>query len=211
MIFICNETEQRNANGRLAYSGVLWSESCTGFESALINIGMALLAMSLASCGATGYLFTIRSGAILFALSAAVILAIIGWQFIAWAERVKGKFREITFGTDGATYAVRGLSTVNFDQPRFRTPHSQIEAIEVEQLIFPKGDDKSLHTHGVRIFYGNGTIVPVAEKLERDQAHMLTVKLRTALNTIRSEIGTVGNGLTPHRSAARRPVRELIG
>lgn len=188
MRFKCEVVEARGEDDALEGIGVRWTEAHTFIEGVLAAVGG--LGFFVGLCGLGGGILAVgRPGAgemILF--GAAVLVAAMG--VLWWSIVLPGRHRELSFWRDGAMLTPRGLST-NFLWPGQRwLEHTGLRSIESEQRVFPKGEERAVYTHGVRLFYASGDVNHIAKNLEPDDAHMLAVKLTQALKELRVSMAT---------------------
>lgn len=174
MRFRCDWVKVANDDDAFEALGVRWTEA-RWFCEAVLLIGAALMF--------GGGAFMLLGGVAVGLLG---ILAGVGLYYVAMY--FPGSPREIVFWQDGRMETPLGLST-NFLWPGNRwLDHLGIKSIEIEQLVTGQGDDKSVYSHGVRIFYECGEMNHVAKNLGPDQAHMLAVRLNRARLTMKDQM-----------------------
>lgn len=202
MIFDCEAVETRGEDGALQSAGMRWTEARGFWESAVHFIGDMMFYLGLVAIGA-GLLAPLFKSGMPMLVVAGVILVCVAWGLYWLGWRVPGRKRELTFWRDGLGFAPFGLSTWAAHHDRLKWPHTEINTIEAEQVVFPKVGQGTIYTHGVRIFFKGGQIAHVAKHLEPDDAHMLGVRLTHArlalgddvtLATIRSAPSHPGRG-----------------
>ena len=167
MIFECELVESRNKDGSLEACGVRWTEARVGLEWCLdkvlygafhLGFWVALLGGGWALMGFVPPFVPIMG------------LFIIGAAY--WAkdlrELLPSKERELTFWRNGSMLAPFGLSTVHNDPLELLQEHAEINSIEVEQVVQPKGENPLPFTHGVWIAFKDGDVSHIAQNLTPD-------------------------------------------
>ncbi|NBU58333.1 MAG: hypothetical protein EBS23_00855 [Betaproteobacteria bacterium] len=194
MMFRCQIVENRDDDGRATCLGARWTEARPVCEALCHGMGTCVFVVAVMIGIGSLLLVGLGPEPVLAGLGIAALLygVAYGLFWIGW--RVPGRVRELTFWREGATVAPTGLSTVKLRHGTLHLPHSDILSIEAEQCLKPKGDDATIYTHGVQIFYGSGHVVHIADKLAPDQAHMLAVSLTTALAELRQDMGITARG-----------------
>lgn len=203
MIEHCETIAARNAQGETVEAGAEWNEARPMTEAAIHKIGEWTFY-------ASDITFAIGIGASLLAGKPSLLLPCgVGLFGLAWGLgrlgwRVPGTVRALVFGVDGGI----NLSNASAERrQRLRLPHSEIASIEAEQVVFPKGEDPTPYTHGVRIFFRNGQVVHIAKNIEPDHAHMIAVRLSQALSGLREElaVAAMGTGTVTQMGARAKP------
>ncbi len=205
----------RNEAGEIEQVWVTWTEAKVFAEAAMDKLGEWALKLGFAAASVGSvYALAIDAERLLpRAIISSVLLFGLFW-WLAWHRwRVPGQPRTLIFHRDGSTTIPWGLSTASARLRSLSTPHSQIVSIEAEQVVFPKGDDSTTYTHGVRLVYGNGHIDHIAKNLEPDDAHLIAVRLTQALMELREEMANEATPMTfapPQRRGGAPRRRERI-
>lgn len=209
MIFNCETVAAWGEDETLEAIGARWTEARTFSERALQKAGEVVFYAGFV-VGAGG-LFGAVAG--VFPPVAPVVGVLLVWaayglMWLGW--RVPGKARELTFWRDGTGFASFGLSTWHRDRDRLRHPHTDIVSIEAEQVVTPKGDDPTVYTHGVRMFFRSGEVSHIAQRMEPDDAHMLAVRLTQSLVQLRESMVTASRGGSRSAGHGRREPERVI-
>lgn len=208
MIFECEVVEERDAQGQLDEIGVRWTEAKATAEMIVHKCGVSLVSGGVGSIlvGLLALMAWERMAGVLFLAGLAAIF--VGCVVCFMGAFMKGRTRWIVFSSNGAALTPWGLSG-KWRVDRLSQEHGEIENIEWEQLIHPKGEDPTRYTHGVTVVYRDGSIERVAKNLEPDDARTLSVRLQKARAKLRSELGgygvsgTVTSGRRQRQSGAR--------
>ena len=213
MIAHCESIEARTGQGELIEAGVEWNEAQPLTEAAIHKVGewsfylslmVFVLGLGMSAISGTPSLL-ILAGVALFGLAK-------GLFWVGW--RVPGEMRDLRFNSDGAIVVPLGLSATSVRGDRLRISHAEIASIEAEQVVFPKGENPTCYTHGVRMFFRSGQVVHIAKDIEPDHAHMLAVRLSQALVGLREEMAIASMGMgsdrQERRGASTREVERVI-
>lgn len=189
MIFKCEMVEARSEDGVLDGIGVRWTEARPLCEAAIHKLAeVTFLVAFFLGFGGVALAAAVGTPFVVAVIVVVCLLGTLSWKLFLLGWRVPGRVREVTFWHDGIMRAPFGLSTANLKNNESQLPLASIESIEAEQLIPPKGENCTIYTHGVRVFYGSGHINHIAQYLAPDHAHMLAVNLTQALAELRKEI-----------------------
>jgi hypothetical protein len=170
MTFKCEWIQKWAEDETLEAVGLRWTEGRPFRESVCFIFGGSAFVLGLGHALMRG-----QADFIPIALGGAVLLAI--------AIFGPGRVREIVFWRDGRMETPLGLST-GFLWPGERwLHHTGIRSIETETI-----SREGMYTHGVRIFYEGGETNHVAKNLTPDAAHMVAVRLTTALKHLREHL-----------------------
>ncbi len=194
MIAHCESIEARTGEGELIEAGVEWNEAQPLTEAAILKVGEWTFYLSLMV-----FVLGLGMSAINGALPLLIVAGVALWGLakgLFWCGwRVPGEMRDLRFATDGAIIVPLGLSATSVRGDRLRLSHAEIASIEAEQVVFPKGEDPTAYTHGVRMFFRSGEVVHIARDIEPDHAHMIAVRLSQALLGLREEIAIASMGM----------------
>lgn len=169
MTFKCEWIQKWAEDDTLEAVGVRWTEYRPFVETASLVLGLPAIVMGV------GAVFSGHGGGLLFALGGAGLIGAMIYT--------SGRPREIVFWRDGRMETPLGLSTGNLRPGRRWLHHTGIKSIETERL-----PGTGPYTHGVRIFYEGGETSHVAQNLMPDDAHMVAVRLTTALKHLRQHL-----------------------
>ncbi|MDX2265903.1 MAG: hypothetical protein NW215_13160 [Hyphomicrobiales bacterium] len=200
MMFKCEIVEDKERSGSLKACGVRWSEARIFWER-LLNIVANLLlfiGVPVALWGAACLVLGERGAAIIVPGG---ILAGAGYGLAWLAANMGGVQRELWFYRDGTIRAPFGLAG-NAHHTSIAGHVSDVVSIEAVQVVTPQPPAVAFYPHGVKLYKRNGQIRLVARHLDPEQAHMLAVKLTTALTALREDM--IGGVI---RNAAARPGR----
>lgn len=169
MSFKCEWIQKWADDDTLEAVGLRWTEYRPFREGVCLVLGIPGIVLGLAfALGGHG-------AGLLFALGGAVLM----YVMIA----MPGRPREIVFWRDGRMETPLGLSTGYLRPGRRWLHHTGIRSVETEVL-----HKEGTYTHGVRIFYEGGETNHVAKNLMPDDAHMVAVRLSTALRHLRENM-----------------------
>lgn len=194
MIAHCESIEARNGEGELVEVGAEWNEARPMTEAAIHQVAEWSFYLSLiVFVLGLGISIKYDAPSLLILASAGLFGLAKGLFWVGW--RVPGEMRDLRFATDGAIIVPLGLSATSVRGDRLRLSHAEIASIEAEQVVFPKGEDPTCYTHGVRMFFRSGQVVHIARDIEPDHAHMLAVRLSQALVGLREEMAIASMGM----------------
>lgn len=189
MTFKCEWIQKWAEDDTLEAVGLRWTEYRPFREGLCLILGIPGIVLGLA-IGVGGH----GAGFLLVLGGAALIYAMIF---------MPGRPREIVFWRDGRMETPLGLSTGNLRPGRRWLHHTGIRSVETERL-----PGAGSYTHGVRIFYEGGETSHVAKNLMPDDAHMVAVRLTTALKHLREHLAQ--SARTGHARQTTRSKERVI-
>lgn len=195
----------RNEAGEIEESWVTWTEAREFSEAVIDKFSeWALLAAFGAASVGSVYASAIGAERLLpGAIVSSILLFGLGWYLMRLRWRVPGHARVLSFHRNGGILLPWGLSPMRSSRDRLSLPHTQIASIEAEQVVFPKGDDATVYTHGVRLVFRQGQIAHIAQRLHADHAHLIAVRLTQALIELREEMANAATAATTAPPQAR--------
>lgn len=205
MRFDCTPVEARDASGQLEAAGVRWTECRVFIEGTVSVLGAFCLCGGFMSFSA---MLMVEDKRMPFYLGLALLAAC--YATVRWEWMVPGRRRELTFRRDGSILAHYGMAQYPAHFDRVTGHQADIGSIEAEQVVFPKGDQGNVYTHGVRIFFRGGQVAHMAKHLEPDAAHMLAVRLTQALVALREDMASATVGSARSNAGRTVPVEILI-
>lgn len=186
--FVCERTETRSPDKRIATSGVAWSEN---------NYRIEMMAVALFSVVCVVGLFIVVAGCVMTAVPAerfrAIALVVSGvclvWlAFLLLSRPVKGMPRSVVFHRDGRVEYPQGMAWWP-KQKWASAPHTEITSIEARQV--QNSIEGSPTDWGVVIYRRNGDVIEISTGLLRDEAHKVAVQLTQALTAMREDLASL--------------------
>lgn len=203
-MFICDRLAETDASGRLAMTGVEWTE---GSRDLNYGIGMCLLVLSGA-----GIMLILNHSSIwpeMPGLSlVAGIAALSSWYWASKFDFSRLLVRRcVRFLRDGTVEGPPGARCNGLYAKEMSERHADIVSIETRMSPpKPVGKDERppLPFYEIVVFMRNGDTWIVGGDLEQDEAHKVAVELTHALTAIRETLSAmrVGTGTRAKHSVA---------
>lgn len=180
MIFRAQQFELYKADGRTVCGiGVEWTEARTFLEGALRWLANAFFVLSVfAGYGAFALSGAAGAGASALWLTAAILLAVLGWATMRASMNMAGRVRWMEFRQDGRM-------TASWDQVVWKLRVEDFRNIEAEQHRPNTTGNASEYTHGVRFITRHGKTFRIAHNMTADDARQLAVVLTDAIESVR--------------------------
>lgn len=190
MIFRAQQFELYKADGRtMCGIGVEWTEARTFLEGALRWLANAFFVLSVfVGYGAFALSGAAGAGGSALWLTAAILLAVLGWATMRASMNMAGRVRWMEFHQDGRV-------TASWDQTVWKLRVEDFRNIEAEQHKPNTTGNASEYTHGVRLITRHGKTFRLAHNMTADDARQLAVVLTDAIDSVRvSPVRSTLNG-----------------